>query len=447
MNKKYFGTDGIRGKVGNDRINPQFFLKLGWAIGRVFKKEDRHARVVIGKDTRISGYMFESVLQAGLAAAGTDIILLGPMPTPAIAYLTRTFNADVGVVISASHNSYLDNGIKFFSEAGTKLDDELEVRIEEQLDQEMDLVEASDLGKAARVMDVRGRYIEFCKSTVARDTDISDFNLVLDCANGATYSIAPKVFSELGTKIKVINATPDGININYRGGSTDPAILCEETVKQKADMGIAFDGDGDRVILCDRHGKIVDGDVILYILAKYMKARGLLRGDVVGTVMSNSGMERSLQKLGVKLRRVAVGDRHIIAELLEKNAGNLGGESSGHIVFTGYTTTGDGIIAALQVLAALKYCKVSLSAMIAEANLIPAVHANIRVKNPHLVAESAGIKKVRTEMESRMNGECRIIVRASGTEPLLRMTVETEDATLRRDAMAALKAAAERANG
>ena len=443
---KYFGTDGIRGKVGEKPINPQFLLKLGWAIGSVFRRKDRHARVLIGKDTRLSGYMLESALQAGLAAAGADITLLGPMPTPAIAYLTRTFSMDVGVVISASHNAYTDNGIKLFSAAGIKLDDNLEHAIEEQLEEDTQMVPSADLGRAARIMDARGRYIEFCKSTIPRELDISVFNLVLDCANGATYSIAPRVFSELGMKVKIINREPDGININHSCGSTHPATISAATLKEKADIGIAFDGDGDRVIMCDAEGHTIDGDVITYILARYMRDTKMLQGKVVGTVMSNYGLERSLNKLGIKMERVPVGDRYIISELIEKRVGNLGGESSGHVVCTRHTTTGDGMVAALQTLAALKHYGVSLQQMTQEAGLIPARIENFASSHPKKLVDSEEMQNTIQRLNTQMGAKGRIVVRPSGTEPLLRMMVETEDAKLRNGIIADLKKMAAKIN-
>lgn len=443
---KYFGTDGIRGKVGEKPINPQFVLRLGWAIGHVFRREDRHARVLIGKDTRLSGYILESALQAGLAAAGADITLLGPMPTPAIAYLTRTFSMDVGVVISASHNPYMDNGIKLFSTAGIKLDDNLERAIEKQLAKEIQMVASPDLGRAARIMDARGRYIEFCKSTIPRELDISGFKLVLDCANGATYSIAPRVFSELGMRVKVINREPDGININHNCGSTHPATILAATRREKAALGIAFDGDGDRVIMCDAKGHIVDGDIITYILARYMRDTGMLKGEVVGTIMSNYGLERSLNELGIKMKRVPVGDRYIISELIEKETGNLGGESSGHVVCTRHTTTGDGMVAALQTLAALKHYGVSLQQMTRAAGLIPVERADFASSHPKRLAQSEAMRSAIRRWQSEMGEEGRILVRPSGTEPLLRMMVETTNTRLRTGIIADLKKVAAKAN-
>lgn len=439
---KYFGTDGIRGKVGEGVITPQFFLRLGWAIGRVFRQPDKHARVLIGKDTRISGYMFESALQAGLAAAGADIRLLGPMPTPAIAYLTHTFRADLGVVISASHNSYKDNGIKFFSSSGTKLSDELERKIEEEVDKEVIVVESSSLGRAARVMDARGRYIEFCKSTIPFSMNIPSYKIVLDCAHGATYSIAPKVFSELGMEVEVLHREPDGININESCGSTRPQKMIDRVRETKADMGIAFDGDGDRVAICNSLGQLVNGDIILYLLAKYMQKIGTLRGKVVGTVMSNMGLERALGKLDIGMERVAVGDRHIIDALVKKGKGNLGGELSGHIVCTNHSTTGDGIVAALQTLAALHYFEMSLDEVMELVPLVPVAEENFSCHNPRGLVESNDMQRTIKTMEAKLNGSGRVLVRPSGTEPLVRMMVEASDDSLREEIISELKEAA-----
>lgn len=436
---KYFGTDGIRGVVGRNPITPQFFTKIGWALGQVFGRSDSRARVLIGKDTRISGYMFESALQAGLAAAGTDIMLVGPMPTPAIAYLTRTFSADVGVVISASHNGYLDNGIKFFSNRGTKLDDDMQQKLEEQISKEINLVDASELGRAARVVDARGRYIEFCKSTLPRNINIKDMNLVVDCANGATYSVAGRVFSELGANITLINNQPDGLNINKKCGSTYPEFISKATVKYKGDIGIAFDGDGDRVIMCDKKGKVIPGDAILYILAKYMQKAQILQDDIiVGTEVTNYGLELSLQKLGIKLKRVKVGDRHIIEELVDKGNGNLGGESSGHIVCSSYTTTGDGIITALQVLAALSYFNLDFTSLIKEAELIPMSEKNLKCNNPKNIMKSEKMHRAINEAQQLIKSKGRLLVRPSGTEPVLRINVESKDELIRKSTIAAI---------
>ncbi len=444
--KKYFGTDGIRGAVGREPITPRFFLQLGWAIGKVFSQPDKHARVLIGKDTRISGYMFESALQAGLAAAGADIRLLGPMPTPAIAYLAHTFRADLGVVISASHNNYKDNGIKFFSSRGTKLSDELERRIEEEVDKDVVVVEPSSLGRAARVVDARGRYIEFCKGTIPYRVNIPSHKIVLDCAYGATYSIAPKVFSELGMEVEVLHKEPDGININEGCGSTQPQKMIDRVRGVGADMGVAFDGDGDRLVVCNSSGDLVNGDIILYLLARYMKEMGTLKGKVVGTVMSNMGLEQALSKLGIAMERVAVGDRHIIDALVEKDIGNLGGEVSGHIVCTNHSTTGDGIVAALQILAALHYFKLSLDDVMAMVPLVPVAEENFACQDPIGIVQSNRMQDTIKTMKARLNGDGRLLVRPSGTEPLVRMMVEARDASLREEIISELREAAQQLN-
>lgn len=444
MGMRYFGTDGIRGQVGTGPITPQFFTKIAWALGQIFRNEEAHARVIIGKDTRISGYMLESAMQAGFAAAGADTMLVGPMPTPAIAYLTRTFRADVGVVISASHNGYMDNGVKFFSRDGMKLGDDLEQKIEEYLDKDMDTVSAVDLGRAARVVDARGRYIEFCKSTLRYNSDITGKKLLIDCAHGATYSVADKVFSELGADVEVINDKPDGININHNCGSTHAKCISSETVKHQADIGIAFDGDGDRVIMCDHRGEIVDGDVLLYILTKYMKELGTLESDkVIGTVATNYGLELSLKRLGVKLKRVPVGDRHIIDEMA-KGTSNLGGESSGHMICDRYTTTGDGIIVALQVLAALNHFDCDFEPLVKEAALIPSSHDHIKCKDPKTLIQYPELKKKISELELKIKSKGRLLVRPSGTEPILRISVESADKALRLSTITAIKNVAEK---
>ena len=352
MTKKYFGTDGIRGRVGEYPITPDFMLKLGWAAGMAFRKMGA-CKVLVGKDTRISGYMFESALEAGLTSAGADVMLLGPMPTPAIAYLTRTFHAEAGIVISASHNPHDDNGIKFFSGKGTKLPDEVELMIEELLDTPMTVVESSKIGKVSRINDASGRYIEFCKSSVPTGTSFAGLKIVIDCAHGATYKVAPSVFRELGAEVVVLSAQPNGLNINDNCGSTHMGQLQAAVLAEHADLGIAFDGDGDRVLMVDHTGAVVDGDELLFIIARDLHERGKLQGGVVGTLMSNLGLELALADLAIPFVRANVGDRYVIAELLERNW-LVGGENSGHIVCFNHTTTGDAIIAALQVLMALK---------------------------------------------------------------------------------------------
>ena len=436
---KYFGTDGIRGRVGEKPITPRFFTKVAWAVGQVFRHNKTHAKVLVGKDTRISGYMFESAMQAGLAAAGADTMLVGPMPTPAIAYLTRTFRADVGVVISASHNGYEDNGVKFFSKKGTKLDESLERKIEEYIDKDISVVQPKDLGRAARVVDARGRYIEFCKSTLPRNSDISVKKLVIDCAHGATYNVAGDVFRELGAEVIVINNEPNGININQNCGSTFPNCIRKATVKHKADIGIAFDGDGDRVIMCDSRGKIIGGDILLYILAKYMRDIGTLQSNkIIGTVATNYGLEKSLAALNLELQRVPVGDRHIIDALVDKGSSNLGGESSGHMVCTRYTTTGDGIIAALQVLAALRYFRSDFAPFIKDARLVPASYKDIKCFNPRKVMQVSEVKDIITKLEGELNSRGRLLVRPSGTEPKIRISIESADKRLREETLVSI---------
>ncbi|KXS47595.1 MAG: phosphoglucosamine mutase, partial [Marinobacter sp. T13-3] len=351
--RKYFGTDGIRGRVGDSPITPDFMLRLGWAAGQAFKKDGQRNSVLIGKDTRLSGYMFESALEAGLSAAGVDVKLLGPMPTPAIAYLTRTFRASAGIVISASHNPHHDNGIKFFSSAGTKLDDALEAEIERWLDKPIEVCAPEELGKAFRVDDAPGRYVEFCKSTVPNEFTLDGMHIVLDCAHGATYHVAPKVFQELGAKVTTIGANPDGLNINLNVGSTHLDALKKTVAEKQADLGIAFDGDGDRVLMVDRDGSEVDGDELLYILASQRQLEGRLNGGVVGTLMTNLGVELALQEAGIAFERAKVGDRYVMERLLA-NGWLIGGEGSGHMVIRDCTTTGDGIVSALQVLLAVR---------------------------------------------------------------------------------------------
>lgn len=427
MEKRYFGTDGIRGLVGTHPITPEFMLKLGWAVGTAFR-HDGQCRVVIGKDTRISGYMFESALEAGLSAAGAQVQLLGPMPTPAIAYLTRTFKADAGIVISASHNPYYDNGIKFFSAQGTKLPDTLEHEIERLVDSPMQVVESSALGKVARVEDASGRYIEFCKSSVPTSTSFKGLKIVLDCANGATYKVAPSVFSELGAQVSVIGAAPDGLNINAGVGSTDLAALGRAVVEQQADLGIAFDGDGDRVMMVDADGNPVDGDELLYIMTLDLYERGLLEGGVAGTLMSNLGLELALRERDIPFIRAKVGDRYVMAELQQRDW-TLGGESSGHLVCLRHTTTGDGIIAALQVLRALRMSGKTLAQACKGMNKCPQKLINVRYQNNGgSPLESPALKAAVAEAEGRLGKAGRVLLRLSGTEPVIRVMVEGQDA-------------------
>ncbi|GAB4358606.1 MAG: phosphoglucosamine mutase [Gammaproteobacteria bacterium] len=423
--RKYFGTDGIRGRVGSDPITPSFMLRLGAAAGRVLARQGR-GKVLIGKDTRISGYMFESALEAGLSAAGVDIELLGPMPTPGVAYLTRTLRAQAGIVISASHNPYHDNGIKFFSAEGTKLPDDVEVAIERELDGAMETVDSALLGKARRINDAVGRYIEFCKSTVTLGLRLTGLRIVLDCANGATYQIAPSVFSELGAEVTTIASQPDGLNINAGCGSTHPEALAEAVRHRNADLGIAFDGDGDRVIMVDDRGQIVDGDQLLYLIALARHQQGALKGCVVGTQMTNLGMEMRLRAHGIGLERTRVGDRYIM-EALIREGWNLGGESSGHIICLDRTSTGDGIVSALQVLESLCHRNCSLRDAVSDVTLYPQTMINVPLPDGIDVMGEPGVGQAVAETESVLNGRGRVLLRPSGTEPVVRVMVEGED--------------------
>ncbi|RBC00641.1 phosphoglucosamine mutase [Pseudomonas sp. MWU12-2115] len=427
MSKKYFGTDGIRGRVGEYPITPDFMLKLGWAAGMAFRKMGA-CKVLVGKDTRISGYMFESALEAGLTSAGADVMLLGPMPTPAIAYLSRTFQAEAGIVISASHNPHDDNGIKFFSGKGTKLPDELELMIEELLDTPMTVVESSKIGKVSRINDASGRYIEFCKSSVPSGTSFSGLKIVIDCAHGATYKVAPSVFRELGAEVVVLSAQPNGLNINENCGSTHMGSLQAAVLAEHADLGIAFDGDGDRVLMVDHTGAIVDGDELLFIIARDLHERGKLQGGVVGTLMSNLGLELALADLSIPFIRANVGDRYVIAELLERNW-LVGGENSGHIVCFNHTTTGDAIIAALQVLMALKARNEGLAQTRQVLRKCPQVLINVRFGGGESPLEHPAVKEASARVTQAMAGRGRVLLRKSGTEPLVRVMVEGEDET------------------
>ncbi len=430
MTRKYFGTDGIRGRVGTAPITPEFMLKLGWAAGMAFRKQGK-CRILIGKDTRISGYMFESALQAGLSAAGADILLLGPMPTPAVAYLTRTFKAEAGIVISASHNPHYDNGIKFFSAQGTKLPDEVELMIEELLDTPMTVVDSELLGKASRINDAAGRYIEFCKSSVPTSSDFSGFKIVLDCAHGATYKVAPSVFRELGAEVIVTAANPDGININHGVGSTSLGPLCQAVVEHGADFGIAFDGDGDRVLMVDHTGAEVDGDELLYIIATDLQERERLPEGtgVVGTLMSNLGLELALKERGIPFVRANVGDRYVMAEM-QSRGWVLGGENSGHILCAQHATTGDAIIAALQVLLALKRRGQSLAKERLAWKKLPQVLINVRFAGEKNPLEAPEVQAACDQATEAMAGRGRVLLRKSGTEPLIRVMVEGEDEQL-----------------
>lgn len=427
-NIKYFGTDGIRGRVGESLINPEFVLKLGWAAGVVLRDQigSCNSKVLIGKDTRISGYLLESVLEAGLSAAGVNAFLLGPMPTPAIAYLTRTLRAQAGIVISASHNPYYDNGIKIFSPHGTKLGDEFEKAIERQINLPMKLVDAAFLGKAKRLDDAPGRYIEFCKSTLGLNNTLAGMKIVIDCANGATYHIAPLVFRELGAKVIELGTAPDGFNINENCGSTAPANLAEAVKTEHADLGIAFDGDGDRVIMVDHKGEIVDGDELVFIMAMHGFKKGSLSGGVIGTVMSNLGLEVALRDANIAFERSKVGDRHVI-EALKKNHWQLGGESSGHIVHLGITTTGDGIISALQVLNAVYDAELALHDLKKRMTKMPQTLINVKLARTVDINDSR-IQNTLRAVEERLGKYGRVLLRQSGTEPVFRVMVEGEDA-------------------
>ena len=426
--KQYFGTDGIRGAVGTSPITPDFMLKLGWAAGTVFaKKGGARNKILIGKDTRISGYMFEAALEAGVTAAGVDINLLGPMPTPAIAYLTRTLRAQAGIVISASHNSFQDNGIKFFAGDGSKLADDVEFAIEEQLSKTISTVPPQSLGKASRVADAAGRYIEFCKSRINTDMKFTGLKIVLDCAHGSTYHIAPSVFEELGATVTAIGVSPDGLNINENSGSTSPELLAETVLKEEADIGIAFDGDGDRVAMVDHLGNIVDGDEILYVIARDRRRQNIDFGGVVGTLMSNLGLEQALDSLDIPFARSAVGDRYVMRELL-KRGWSLGGESSGHIICLDKTTTGDGIVSALQALSAISSSQSSLAELISKLNKYPQSMVNVRIADSADLAGSDRVQKAVADVESKLGSKGRVLLRPSGTEPVVRVMVEGEDA-------------------
>ena len=427
-NRKYFGTDGVRGKVGTYPITPDFALKLGWAAGKVLASQGSKM-VLIGKDTRISGYMLESALEAGLAAAGLSAAFTGPMPTPAIAYLTRTFRAEAGIVISASHNPYYDNGIKFFSAKGTKLPDEIEEAIEAMLEQPMDCVESAELGKASRINDAAGRYIEFCKGTFPAHLGLEGYKIVVDCANGATYHIAPNVLRELGAEVIEIGTDPNGLNINEKCGATDVTALQAKVVETKADVGLAYDGDGDRIMMVDHLGNKVDGDQILFIIAREALRSGQLKGGVVGTLMSNMSLEIALKMLGVPFLRANVGDRYVLEKMVE-NDWTLGGENSGHIILADKNTTGDGIVASLAVLAAMAQHKLSLNELASAVKLFPQVLINVRFAGGNNPLESDAVKSVAADVEKRLEGKGRILLRKSGTEPLIRVMVECQDAEL-----------------
>ncbi|EPL9568749.1 phosphoglucosamine mutase [Providencia rettgeri] len=423
--RKYFGTDGIRGKVGDSPITPDFVLKLGWAAGKVLARHGSR-KIIIGKDTRISGYMLESSLEAGLAAAGLSASFTGPMPTPAVAYLTRTFRAEAGIVISASHNPYYDNGIKFFSIDGTKLPDEVEEAIEAEMEKPITCVESAELGRANRIVDAAGRYIEFCKGTFPNEQSLSSLKIVIDCANGATYHIAPNVFRELGAEVITIGCDPNGININEECGATDVRQLQQKVLEEKAHVGLAFDGDGDRIIMVDHLGEKVDGDQILYIIAREALRQGQLKGGVVGTLMSNMGLEIALKQLGIPFERAKVGDRYVLEKLQEKSW-RMGAENSGHVILLDKTTTGDGIVAGLQVLSAMVRNHMSLHDLCSGMKLLPQVLVNVRFKGKHDPLQSDAVVAANEEVEKQLAGKGRVLLRKSGTEPLIRVMVEGEN--------------------
>ncbi len=422
---KYFGTDGIRGRCGEYPITPDFMLKLGWAVGKVFSEQGR-SKVLIGKDTRISGYLFESALEAGLASAGVHVTMLGPMPTPAVAYLTRAVSAQAGIVISASHNPYSDNGIKFFSSEGRKLPDDMEAEIERLIDEPMTTVASADLGKADRMNDAVGRYIEFCKTTFPKSLNLKHLKLVVDCAHGATYKIAPAVFQELGAQVIAIGCSPDGLNINEGFGATSPEALAARVVQEGADLGIALDGDGDRLVMVDHLGEVVDGDELLLIIALHQQAQGLLTGGVVGTLMSNLGLEVALKDHGIAFARALVGDRYVVAKLLEEGW-RLGGEGSGHILCLDQASTGDGVVSALQVLRAIADQGKTLAELKSAMTKFPQVMINVR-KVSSSVIQSQKVRSAVREVEGVLGQRGRVLLRPSGTEPLIRVMVEGEDA-------------------
>jgi phosphoglucosamine mutase len=430
MKHRYFGTDGVRGRVGEHPITADFILRLGRAVGIVLAANEKRG-VVIGKDTRISGYMFESALEAGLAAAGANVLLLGPMPTPAVAYLTRTLYACAGIVISASHNPYEDNGFKFFSADGEKLPDEVEEAIEAELDRPFVTVDSSRMGKAARVDDAAGRYIEFCKGTVPFGTLFSGLRIVLDCANGSTYRVAPAVLRELGAKVHAIGNEPDGMNINAGCGSTQPQAMQSEVTRLGADLGIALDGDGDRVVMADATGELVDGDELLYIIARARKAEGRLPGGVVGTVMTNLGLELALAEQGIPFLRTPVGDRHIHRALIE-HGWTLGGETSGHLLSLDRTSTGDGIVSALQVLEVMVRGGKTLRELRQGMQKFPQTMINVPVSADaqQRLSNSVKISEAVRQVELELDGRGRVILRPSGTEPLIRVTLEGADRDL-----------------
>ncbi len=430
MKKQFFGTDGIRGRVGIPPITVDFVLKLGWAAGKVFgqSKTGRNL-ILVGKDTRVSGYMFESALEAGIIAAGVDVGLLGPMPTPAIAYLSRTFRAQAGIVISASHNAYEDNGIKFFGGDGYKLPDDVELEIEHYLQQDIVTASSDQLGRASRVIDAAGRYIEFCKGTLPAGFSCAGLTIVVDSANGATYHVAPDIFRELGANVIEVGTAPNGLNINHECGSTSPELLRQKVLAESADIGIALDGDGDRVLFVDAGGEIVDGDELLYIIAKYRLSSGQPCSGVAGTLMSNYGLEKAIKQLNIPFERTQVGDRYVI-EAMRNNKWELGGENSGHIICGDITTTGDGLVAALQIVRAMVDCGKTLAELREGIKKLPQTMVNVKTGRSVDFSADPAITKAVKMAEDVLAGNGRVLLRPSGTEPLIRVMIEGEDAGL-----------------
>ncbi|NND82686.1 MAG: phosphoglucosamine mutase [Gammaproteobacteria bacterium] len=429
MSKPFFGTDGIRGPVGVDPITPIRIVHLGWALGTVIKKHFGKSNVLVGKDTRVSGYLLESSMEAGLSSAGMDVTMLGPLPTPAIAYLTQTARAGAGVVISASHNSYTDNGIKFFSAKGNKISDEIQAEIEALMQQPMQVVPSEDLGKAYRMDDAVGRYVEFCKGTIPRRMDFKGLKVALDCANGAAYQSAPAALHELGAEVHVINNQPNGFNINEGCGSTHLEGLQKLVLEQGCDVGIAFDGDADRVIMVDRHGKVVDGDQLLFVIADSQKKQGRLKGGVVGTLMSNFGLETALKERDIPFVRAKVGDRYVLQELQARDW-TLGGESSGHIICLDKTTTGDGLVSALQVLTQMQFMERPLDELAAGMSMLPQLMINVRLPDTAVASDICqldAVAKAVHQAETTLAGSGRVLLRPSGTEPVIRVMVEGSD--------------------
>lgn len=422
--RKYFGTDGIRGKVGESVITPEFVTKLGWAAGKILAGQGTK-NVMIGKDTRISGYMLESALEAGLSAAGINIGLLGPMPTPAIAYLTKTFRSEAGIVISASHNPYYDNGIKFFSASGFKLDDEVELAIEKEMEKPLTCVASDKLGRAYRIEDAAGRYIEFCKGTFPSDLSLKGLKIVVDCAHGATYHIAPNVLSELGAEVIEIGTEPDGLNINHKVGATSMKATRDAVLKRKADLGFALDGDGDRIMMVDHKGNVIDGDQLIFIIARESLKSGRLNGGVVGTLMSNLGLEIALSKLGIDFVRSNVGDRYVM-EILKEKGWSIGGENSGHVLNLNVSSTGDGIVAGLQVLTAMLRANMSLHELCSGMELYPQTLVNVRFAKGEDPLGNKDVLAAVVEAEKQLGETGRVLLRKSGTEPLIRVMVEAE---------------------